>query len=112
MQRTLALVVALLMLTNPGTARSGPLDIKAQVEGFTAGAKIEVHLTNKKTASGTRGTVSDSSFTVVDSQGQERQIAFLDVTSVSQVKAHVGRNIAIVAGVAVLAFLVYIGRQV
>jgi hypothetical protein len=103
MQRTLALVVALLILTNPGSARSGPPDIKAQVEGFTAGARIEVHLTNKKTARGTRGTVTDSGFTMVDSQAQERQIAFMDVTSVSQVKSYVGSNIAIVAGVAVLA---------
>jgi hypothetical protein len=112
MHRTIALFVALLMLTNPGWAPTAPPDIKTQVEGFTPGAGIEVHLNTTRTARGTRGAVSDAGFTLVDSKGQERQIAFVDVTSVNQVKSHVGRNVAIVAGVAAVVVLAFIGRHV
>jgi hypothetical protein len=115
MQRTLSLVVAFLMLTSLGSALPAPPDIKAQVTGFAPGEKIEVHLNHNKTARGARGAVTASGFTLVDSHGQERQIAFMDVISVDQIRSHIGRNIAIVAGVAAVALLVlvvYVGHQV
>lgn len=89
--------------------------MKAQVAGFAPGEKIEVHLNDNTTERGTRGAVSDSGFTLVDSNGRERQIAFVDVISVNPAKSHIGRNIAIIASVAAVALLVlvvYVGHQV
>jgi hypothetical protein len=115
MQLTLSLVVAFLALSSPGTALPAPSDMKAQVAGFAPGEKIEVHLINNTTTLGDRGAVSDSGFTLLDSHGRERQIAFVDVVSVNRAKSHIGRNIAIIAGVAAVALLVlvvYVGHQV
>jgi hypothetical protein len=103
------------MLTDLGWGVPAPPDIKAQVAGFALGEKIEVHLNDNTIAVGARGAVSDSGFTLVDSHHRERQVAFADVTSVNRPKSPIGRNIAIIAGIAAVALLVlvvYVGHLV
>jgi hypothetical protein len=115
MQRTLSLAVAFLMLAHAGAALPAPGDIKSQVSGFAPGDLIDVRLNNNQTVRGARGAVSDSGFSLMDSHQRERQFAFADVASVVRHRSHIGRNIAITAGVIVAALIVFvavIGRQV
>ena len=72
-----------------------------QIASMPLGTNIELRLKNTQKLRGARGEVSDSVFTLVDSSGGGRQIAFDDVTSVKQFtkKSHTTRNILIGVGI-------------
>jgi hypothetical protein len=92
------------MMTQLGPAASGADSVASRITGMPSGAHIEVHLTNKQTLRGTRGEVSGSGFTLVNSDAGDRQIAFDDVTAVKQVNktSHTTRNVLIVVGIGVV----------
>jgi hypothetical protein len=77
--------------------------VQAQIAGMPLGANIELRLKNNEKLRGTRGSVSESGFTLVDARSRERTIAFNDVSSVKQVsaKSHTTRNILIGVGIGV-----------
>lgn len=89
--------------------------IAAQIAAIPSGSRIELHLKNDKMLKGTRGEISDSNFTLIDSHKHNRSIEFDDIVSVRQVNrtSHVKRNVLIGAGigvavVAILAAVAYV----
>ena len=103
MHQTISLVLTLLMVMHLAPEAVAQDSVASQISAMPAGARIELLLKNQQTLRGTRGPVSGSGFTLVDSRKVQHQIAFDDVASMKQIKSHTTRNILIVAGVGVAA---------
>jgi hypothetical protein len=98
-RKTIALAHTLLM----GLPTAfGQQSVASQINAIPAGAKMELRLKNGEKTRGTKGTVSSTGLTLVDSRAA-RQIAIDDVASVRQLKSHTTRNVLIVAGIGVAA---------
>ena len=69
---------------------------------------MEVRLKNQQVLRGSKGSTSDSGFTLTADTG-DRQIAFADVAAVKQLKSHTLRNVLIIAGISVAALGITIG---
>lgn len=100
--RTLCAVgMTLLMMMQLVPAVSGAEAVASQITAMPQGTKIEVHLKNKQIFSGTRGPVSETGFTLVDSRAGEHELTFVDVVSVKRIntQSHVKRNVLIGVGI-------------
>jgi hypothetical protein len=97
----------MLMLGHLGPASFAAETIRTQIAAAPLGAPIELRLRNKQMLRGARGEVSDSAFTLLDSRGGGRQIAFDDVASVKHFtkKSHTKRNILIAVGIGAGVYL-------
>ena len=104
MRQALSFALVLLMVTQLGPAACGADNVTSQITGMPTGSNIEVRLKDKQTLRGARGEVSGSGFTLMNTGGSDRQIAFADVTSVKQLnkKSHTTRNVLILVGIAVV----------
>lgn len=103
MQRMLSLVLAAAMLARVAWGAPETDSVRMQITDMSLGTKIELRLKNKEKLQGTRGPVTESGFTFVDSHKGERQIAFDEVVSIKQVTSHIKRNVLIVVAIGVTA---------
>jgi hypothetical protein len=108
--RPFTALACILLLTRPASAAPDTVSIRTEIVNMPMGTSIELRLKDKQKLRGSRGTVSDSEFTLIDAGSGERQIAFEDVSSVKQVKvkSHTGRNILIGVGIGVGALAIVI----
>ena len=102
MRPALSFALAFLMVTHSSPVALAADSMTNQITGMPAGTNIEVHLKSTETLRGTRGDVSGSGFTLLNSTGGNRQVAFDDVTSVKRLnhKSHTTRNVLLVVGLA------------
>lgn len=114
MRQILSLTLVALMITQLGPAVSGADSVTSEITGMPAGTNIEVHLKNKESLRGTRGDVSTSGFTLVNTNTGNRQVAFDDVSSVKEMthRSHKTRNILIITGVALVVVVTALAIQI
>jgi hypothetical protein len=101
MRQLLSLVLALTLLARAVEADTP--NVATQVSAIPEGARVELRLKNKEKLRGTKGTVSETGFTLVSTPGPDRQIAFDDIASVKLHKSHTTRNVLIIVGIGVVA---------
>jgi hypothetical protein len=115
MRQILGPVLTFLMIMNSVPAVMAADDVASQIAAMPTGTKIEVRLKSKEKLRGSAGAVSNSGFTLTDSQTVAHQIAFDDVASVKQIAAkpsHVTRNVLIIVGVGVAVTALVIGIHI
>ena len=115
MRQIIGLVLTFLMIMNSVPAAMAADDIASRVAAMPTGTKIEVRLKSKQKLRGSTGAVSNSGFTLTDSQTVAHQIAFDDVASVKQINAkpsHLTRNLLIIVGVGVAVTAIVIGIHI
>jgi hypothetical protein len=112
MRQTLGLVLTFLMIMNLAPNTLAADDFASQIAALPTGALIEVHLKSNQKLRGSTGAVTNSGFTLTDSQTVAHQIAFDDVASLKQVSAkpsHRVRNILIIVGIGVVVTAAALG---
>ena len=105
MRTTISLALTVLMAMQLVPAAFGGEGMAEQIAAIPAGAKIQVHLNNKEEMRGTKGAVSNTGFTLVDTGKAKHQVAFDEVASVKQLvkTSHTTRNVLIGVGIGVAA---------
>ncbi len=115
MRQILALVLTFLMIMNSVPAAMAADDMASRIAAIPTGTNIEVRLKSNQKLRGSTGAVSNSGFTLTDSQSVAHQIAFDDVASLRQISAkpsHVKRNILIIVGVGLAVAAIVIGIHI
>jgi hypothetical protein len=107
LQRRIALILAVLLLTNLTPNSFAGQDIATDIQSMPAGTNVEVRLKTREREKlrGTTGAASASSFTLTDTSAVYHRLAFDDIASVKRINgkpSHTTRNVLIVAGVRVV----------
>jgi hypothetical protein len=109
MREIVSLALTVLMMTHLQPAAYCEDSVASRISAMPAGTHLEVRLKNQQKMRGTRGPVSDSGFTLVETGAVEHQIAFDNVATVKQLKSHLTRNILIGVGIGVAALGITLG---
>jgi hypothetical protein len=102
MRQALSVILTLAMLPRFVSAAPDTAAVTTQITAMPQGAHIELRLKSKEKLHGTRGTLSDTGFTLISAPAADRQIAFDDVASVRLHKSHTTRNVLIIVGVGIV----------
>ena len=115
MRQTLGLVLTFLMILYSVPTAKAADDFASRISAMPTGTQIEVHLKSKQKLRGAMGAVSNSGFTLIDSQTEVHQVSFGDVASMKQVNgksSHVTRNVLIIVGIGVAVTAIVIGVHI
>jgi hypothetical protein len=112
MRQALSIILLVGIFLQLAAAGPDTAGLTTKITGMPLGSTIELRLKNKEKLRGSRGAVSNTSFTLIN-QAREQQIAFDEVASVKLLtaKPHSTRNILIGVGIT-LVVLGIIGSRV